>query len=202
MALIMPLVCALWVVLNAPPPSTTPPPPPATPPAAPPAKAPDEQELADNPEYASWARFKPGTQIGSTTVRGVDRTVFARGSSKLLEITPEQAVVELTISTFVDGKEETSPPRQVTIPARVPKARVGPPKFDTSGQEEFTIGDRTIKATWYRSEVKNPRGEVVLIRQRWESDDVPGRIVKTLTQTMGARAVISETQLTILQPAP
>src|SRR5262249_13962223 len=72
-----------------------------------------DREKIENPQYKSWAGFKPGTTVVHRTVTkatGADGETVTTSTYKLIELTPDKAVVEVQNSTRrYDGHEANNP---------------------------------------------------------------------------------------------
>jgi hypothetical protein len=80
------------------------------------------EEQVENPAYKSWKAQKPGTTVtleSSSAVAG--QTFKVEISQKLVEVTPEEATVEVATKINVPGAPP-QPARTVTIPAKVDKS--------------------------------------------------------------------------------
>lgn len=155
-----------------------------------------------NPEFASWAKFKPGTSITLKTASrlgelGKDATV----TMTLVEVGADKLVTEIAFAGKLYGIEFAAE----SVKRDVPKVVAGGGKKDADprrpdgtfeeGTETLTIAGNKIKATWYKfkSEADGAKTEGTV----WVSDDVPVPVVKqTITTTSGKFKTTHTTELT------
>ncbi len=150
-------------------------------------------EQIDNPQYAQWAKFKVGAfvTLKSTTDMGEFKTETEM-TTKLISLTAEMAVTELTGSTIAMGNKVEMPPQKTEIPARMekpempegvtPEAEAPKPKT-SEGEEEVTVGDQTLKCKWYETVVEEGANKTV--SKTWMCEAVPGSVVKSETTVEG-----------------
>lgn len=146
------------------------------------------QEMVDNPTYQSWAKFKPGTTVSLSSDSNMGGVAMKMDMTyKLVELTPEKAVVEMTMkmpqgdnTTKMDimAKVKKEDVRDVTMP---PNA-----KGDAKAlpDEDVKIGDKT-----YKCKVVEFTGEnegMKTAGKSWSCADMPGQIVKMETKMSGA----------------
>ena len=158
-------------------PAPTPEPPPA--PAVP-------AESIPNPQYASWAAFKPGTRVvvrSTTTTDGNDAKTVTTTTSTLVELTADAVAVQTqTKSRRYDGHEEDNPPSVHRLPKELPvPAGAGKKPPAEAGEETITVSGKAYRATWIKGKDRNEAGEVFV--QTWTADAVPGRLVKSVSRT-------------------
>lgn len=158
---------------------------------APPPTA-ETREQVVNPAYQRWAGFKPGTTVTYRAVTGADGekgVTTTTTTYKLVELTDERAVVEMTATTKrYDGLETTNPPdrlinpRLVSLPPGASKGDLGkPPGAAEQGEAVVESGGRPYRARWQKSKASNEAGEVFVTA--WTSDEVPSGLVKSVTHT-------------------
>jgi len=149
-------------------------------------------EQVANPAYEAWSKFKVGTtvKLASETVAGTN-TIKNTTTTKLLEITPDKAVVETTISMNMSGRVMDMPPQKQDIKAQIEKpsaatAAEAEKAKSATGEEDVKIGDKTYKTKW--TEVNIVHNGVMVHLRTWMSDQVPGGVVKMTSNTEGANA--------------
>jgi hypothetical protein len=149
------------------------------------------QELVDNPQYASWAKHKPGTSVTmkmSQEMGGQSRDMELKQTLK--EVKPDEVTVELQMTAM----GQSMPPTPLKIKSKVPpdEAKYGqlPPgaKADIKemGNESVTVAGQT-----YNCKVSEVTGEAEGMKSAgklWRSDEVPGEVVKMEMNTEGANA--------------
>lgn len=158
----------------------------------------------ENPEYKSWAAVKAGT----TVVR--HQVVTTAGNkqemdltSKLVELTPEQAVVEDAVAMTLNGQKMNLPGNKRTIPAKSPApagptSKPGDPKASIKeAQDKVDVGGKAYQCKVIETASAHPQGGEVKSKI-WTCPDVPGGIVKMETEMTGpVKAVTSLTLVSI-----
>jgi hypothetical protein len=135
---------------------------------------------ADNPDYKAWAGFKEGSWVKRKTT-SLSR---AHGKSelettfKLLQLTPEKAVIEISCDVLSKGKRESQPVRRQEIAAKAPPpfkfAGSAAPKPKTQeGEEELKIAERTVPCRWVLESWAGGS------RKTWQSSEIPGGLAKS-----------------------
>lgn len=171
-------------------------------PAAPPSKA-GAGEMIDNPEYANWAQFKVGSfaTVKHTSLMGEHKSV-SLNTQTLKSVAKDKIVVEMRIE--IEGLKQQIPPQTREIPAKIAKA--AEPKTPTTqpkdmpdvkakeGDEVIEIDGRKIKTHWIES--RTNMGEMITQSKVWNSEDVPGMIVKLTARTEGVIQSTTESVLT------
>lgn len=151
-----------------------------------PAATPTPTETIPNPQYASWAKFKPGTRVvvrSTTSTDGHEGKTTTTTTSTLVEVTPADVAVETqTKSRRYDGHEEDNPPSVHRLPKElaVPVGAAEKKSAD-AGEETVTVGGKEYRAAWHKGKDRNEAGEVSV--QTWTSDAVPGRFLKSVART-------------------
>src|SRR5688572_485774 len=147
------------------------------------------QELVENPQYASWAKHKPGTTITmkmSQAMGGQNRDMELKQTLK--EVTPNEVTLELQMSAM--GQSMPAQPLKIKSKVSPQEAKYGqlPPgaKADIKelGNESVTVGGQT-----YDCKVSEVTGEAEGTKSSgklWRSDAVPGEVVKMEMTSEGA----------------
>jgi hypothetical protein len=163
------------------------------------------QETVDNPEFASWSKFKPGTSITvkSTTV-AAGMTSEATMTITLVEVGTDKVVLETSGVTKAMGMEFKLPaskresPKTITLPKDVKK----PPAPGAKPEGTYEDGTETVKAAgtefktkWYKT--KTEADGVTTEGKIWISDDVPTTVVKMESKSSGAAT--AETKFELLE---
>ncbi len=172
-------------------------------------------DMAENPAYRHWAKFKPGAYVMFTSAieqRGGDAdgariaNVKMTMTRKLIDLTAETATVEVEVTTVVAGRTMNPPARRTEIPARIEASKVknganwfqdmGRGEVQVSdvqeGDEEITVLDKKLKCHWVSATIK--QASMTSKTKMWISDAVPGGLVKTqmtgeqLSRTMAVTA--------------
>ncbi len=161
------------------------------------------QEKVENPMYATWAKFKPGTSVThKSTTSGAMFTAESTITTKLVEVTADKVVVEVTITSKAAGKEFQLPAmkqdyaKMVELPKGAKKEDFGkkPEGAVKEGTETLKIAGHEIKTKWYEIEVKKDGMEAK--SKMWMSDDVPGSLVKMESKVAAPIAAETKMELT------
>lgn len=161
--------------------------------------APARAEKIDNPEYASWKSFKVGAAV---TIEHVSKMAGAETrmvtTKTLKELTDKKAVVRSQTTLYVMGNEMKQPAQDEEIPAQldIPGMPAGTPNPDVEmekGEETLTVGGKQVDCTWVKTTMKAAGSTVVA--KLWNSDAVPGGMVKMESTSSGA--VSSVTTMTV-----
>lgn len=163
------------------------------------------QEKVENPMYTNWAKHKPGTSTTlKSTSSGAMFTAESLITTKLLEVTADKVVVEMTVTSKTNGMEFKAPPmkQEFTKTVELPKGAkketfaTGKPEGTTKeGTETVKVGGVDVKTKWYEYEVKANGSEVKA--KMWMSDDVPGSMVKM--ESKATAPVAAETKMELIE---
>lgn len=137
----------------------------------------------DNPEFANWSKFKPGTtaKLKVTSEFGGNKTA-ATVTTKLVEVKGDKLVLEMESETEVMGKPLKVPAQKRDVAKTIevkegqPKPSLKPEGTTDEGTETVKVGGAEVKTKWYKFKTKTPMGEVS--GQVWTSEEVPGMVVK------------------------
>jgi hypothetical protein len=170
-------------------------------------QAADKGEMVVNPFYKYWANCKPGstvTLLEKTALGGADKETVPDGidrkevTSKLLSVTPEQVVVEVTVTEhdFL-GAIQAAPTKKI-YPAKIKKSHlqaglhgVDPKK----GEDTLEVLGEKLKCTTLSGTEKKEGSEVT--HEVWLSDKVPGGIVKHTRTTKQDGKLVADTTITV-----
>jgi hypothetical protein len=153
------------------------------------------QETVENPEFAAWNKFKPGTSLTvkvTTTAGGINTEVLM--TNTLVQTGADKLVLETSATTKAGGNEFKQPamkrdvPKTVTIPAGVKKEDLPapgkkPPGTVEEGTETLKVAGAEYKTKWYR--VKHSANGTEIEGKTWMSDDLPGMVAKSETTVKG-----------------
>lgn len=146
-------------------------------------------EKIKNPEYENWAKFKAGAMSkveGSTVAAGNESKQTI--TSKLVEITPDKAVVETVVEIEAMGNKMAMPAQKREVPAMIEKpANVsadGMPAGAKTGEETVDVAGKTLKAKVV--EFESDANGMKVHSKTWTCADVPGGLVKSESHSTGA----------------
>ncbi len=148
-------------------------------------------EQVENPMYKNWAKFPKGTSVVYKSVNEfAGQKSEGTMTTKLLEVSDEKVVVEMTIVTKIAGMEIKAPgskqeyKKMMDLPAGTKKEDLGKiPGTVKEGTENVKVAGKEYKSKWYQTETKV--GENTVAGQSWVSEEVPGSIVKFTSKTTG-----------------
>jgi hypothetical protein len=136
----------------------------------------------DNPQYASWAKHKPGTKVTLQTATNAQGMSMTQDMTEtLMQVTPEKAVVEFTMSMDMGGTKHDMT-RQHDVPAKVEKGHENLPSDMTGtskviGQETVDVGGKKYDCKVVEFTGEGQRGKAS--GKIWVTEQVPGGMVKT-----------------------
>lgn len=170
------------------------------------ALAPARAEEVDHPLYKSWARHKVGTQITTRTVSGIKgHEVETMTRQTLVELTDEKAVVQVAVTGSTAGTQGRSEPQDYEYKRKFPllpgmkKEDIGKPSGRiASGEEPITVAGKPYKAQWYDSTAQTEAGPSS--SRTWMSDEVPGKLLKSVLRVPSAGKVTTIELIEIKSP--
>ena len=113
---------------------------------------------------------------------------------------PKHVVVQMTIFEHGPGSVTEHAPVKITFPATAEKAQVlgGREEIEkfTEGEEEVKVIDKTVKAHFV--DIVDIDGDETVERKIWESNEIPGGIVKEVKKTKKGKKVVAETIIQVL----
>jgi len=151
-----------------------------------------EADEVESPIYRSWANFKVGTTITLRSVTGAkDREVQTTTTQRLTESNNERVVLEVVVTSDSTGQKVENRPQTYVYKRMFPlfpgvkKEDIGkPPGSQDQGEETIELGGKKYKAQWYGSKGQTEAGPS--ISKTWMSDEVPGKLLKSITRVPAA----------------
>lgn len=148
-------------------------------------------EQIDNPEYKHWSQFKAGTwaTLKSVTEAAGNKTAMEQ-THKLVEVTGEKCVIETSMKMEVAGQTIQQPAMKRDVPAKIEKGQ--PVKTEgkdapkpKEGEETISVAGKSLKCKTVEVEfdVQGQKGT----SKSWTSDEVPGMVVKSSTNSAAAK---------------
>jgi hypothetical protein len=162
-----------------------------------------------NPQYASWAKFKPGTriaQISSSTTNGV-RT-DTKITWELLKVADTKLTLQGSQEVTFNGKALPNlPPTKFEVKKMVesnPKSGPIPINEVTEGVDRTVTDegkqDVTIDGKSYSCQVElvttKFSGDITTYRS-WKSEEIPGGLFKAETKSNGSDLVLETLKIEI-----
>ncbi len=111
----------------------------------------------------SWVKYR---MTGSQS--GLDVIV----TEKLLELTPEKAVVETTMKSSAPGQAPDSPPIKQDVKAKDSRAET----IVGEKEEDVTVTGKTLKCRAVEYEAETPRDKIT--GKAWMTKEIPGGMAK------------------------
>ncbi len=167
---------------------------------------PKPDDLVNNPMFAYWSSFNPGTAVtqGETVTLSDGTRLKMVTTYKLLEKTRDKVVIEGTLTQSNPAHGAVSSQKTVTLatfPAKVKKREVDTPESEmeslTEGKEQIEVKGRKVEADWVEAVIKS--GDEVVTEKVWIVKEIPGGLIKqTLVKKKGEK-VISESVLELVE---
>lgn len=157
------------------------------------------EDQVENPQYASWYKFKPGTMIAvQDTQASKVRTIIIVREISLVSVDKDKLVLQTATWTSVNGNKTYTLPYRTDVPRLIPKSEdpsrglpVGKSEGNVEeGTKTLTISGVEFKTKWYRNVDKFANKDYE--SQFWVSDEMPGKVVKSeVTDPGGGGAKVS-----------
>jgi len=166
---------------------------------------PGPDEMVDNPPFANWAQFKPGTTVMQKEVVSMSdgRKLEQLITYKLVQKSKDRVVIESTINEKTAGSTESIRALN-TYPARVKMRDVstetGPDVSVTEGKEEMTVKGRKLAVEWVEAVTRN--GDDVWTEKMWTAREIPGGIVKQTVVHKRGDKLLTESVLEMIDFKP
>ncbi len=148
-------------------------------------------EMVSNPEYENWSRFKPGamSKLEANSVAN-GQTMKSVMTNKLLEVTPEKAVVESSAVMEMMGQTMQGPSMKREVPAKIdqnqlPKTPTGETADPKTSKTEETVTAAGKEYKCKVTETVHENNGTKAIAKAWMCDEVPGGLVKSEIKTTG-----------------
>jgi hypothetical protein len=113
---------------------------------------------------------------------------------KLVELTPDKAVIESIVVSDITGQRVANPPqtseirRAFFLVAGVKPEDVGKPeKAIAHGEDPLQLAGRVFKAQWFDVKGRTESGESLV--RIWMSDEAPGKLLRSVTRFSDADKV-------------
>jgi hypothetical protein len=155
-------------------------------------------QTVDNPLYKEWAVWREGATVvikQESSFGGMAASVAVQ-TTVLKKLNADKAVLETTSVIEAGGQKVTNGPFPMDLPARYPKfdykappedkAAEKPKYKETKGRETLTISGKKVDCEWVQYEFE---GGTTM--KTWSSDQIPGRMVKTVTTDPNTKTVSS-----------
>jgi hypothetical protein len=128
-----------------------------------------------NPRYELWADCKPESWVKVRMVmKSPQGEMTSESVTKLLEVTPEKAVVETNAKMKLGEREMTMPPKKEDVTkAPDPKNTIKP---SDKGEEEVTVAGKTFKCKIW--EMEQEQGGQKIKGRIWITKEIPGGMAK------------------------
>lgn len=172
---------------------------------APPAAA----EEVDHPAYLSWSRHPVGTAIVMRSrSTSPARTLTTTTTTTLHELKPDEAVLRVVRESDATEGLIRSPVETRRLFRRFPlfgaakKEDVGRPVGAIDrGEETIAVAGREYRAVWFDTKGKGDGG-LEWTTRTWMSDEVPDRLLKSVTRFPAADTTVTVEMIDLRPPAP
>ena len=141
---------------------------------------PGPDEMIDNPPFANWAQFKPGTTVMQKEVVSMPdgRKLVQMITYRLVKKNKALVVVESMVKDEMAGATDSI--RTVnSYPARVKMRDVSTDAGDasvTEGKEEMAVKGKKLTVEWVEAVTRS--GDDLWTEKMWTAKEIPGGIVK------------------------
>jgi len=166
----------------------------------------DEKETAENPYYKHWSRSKVGASV---ELKETTKSPGAKGepgdedvkliTHKLIELTPEKAVVETVVTEGeIFGFVQSAPTRHI-YPARMSKDVLEELLRESGAKgtpSTVKVGNKELKAVLLTGTMK--KGEDDIEFKIWLTEEVPGAIARRVRTTKQKGELIAETTVEVV----
>ncbi|WP_165226689.1 hypothetical protein [Aquisphaera insulae] len=151
--------------------------------------APAVAENVDHPAYRSWSKHPVGTTIVvRSRTEGKVRTLTTTTTSTLQAIKPDQVTLDVVRESDATDSLIKSPPetqsifRVFPLLGKTKKEDVGKPTDAIEkGEETLKVSGKEYRTVWYDTKGKG-EGGLGWTTRVWLSEEVPGRLVKSVTR--------------------
>jgi hypothetical protein len=144
-------------------------------------------ELTDNPEFLSWAKYGIGTQVTyENTTESQGTTQQSVLTYTLTEKNDDSITYQIQAKTTIDGQDTEIPTEQQSVSSKIPSniptrpSQIPGVKIIEEKEEAVSVGDRTLNTSVTKFETQGGEEPHTFssITTLWESDEVPGRVVR------------------------
>ena len=167
---------------------------------------PQPTDVVNNPPYAHWSAFKPGTSVTQREVVTLANgtTLEQTITTKLVSRDKNKAVIETTMteggaSGASTGMAEATK-TVTTFPAKVKMSQVDTPAEAsvavTEGAEEVDVKGKKVSTEWVQAVTHN--GDEVITEKVWTARDIPGGLIKRTVTRKKGDTVVSDSTLELV----
>jgi len=166
-----------------------------------------QSEGVESPIYRSWSKHKVGTVVvvrEVTEARNGGRVTTTHRRT-LRELDESRAVVEEVIETDSSGEAVKGEAQEHTIRRAFPllpgvkKEEVGRPRGALGkGEEKLDAAGKTYETRWYDTKGQTEAGPSKT--RSWYSDEVPGLLVKAVTEVPAAHKTTTLNVIEVQSP--
>ena len=155
-------------------------------------------EEVDHPSYTSWVGQPIGTVIKERSETDTHGHILTTTTTTTLkEMKPDKAIFTVQRVSNATGSEVESAPEPYELIRKFPlfpgvkRENIGKPTDAVAtGAETLELAGRTIPAVWFDTKTKGDGGLDVITRT-WMADNVPGRLLKSVTRIPKAKTIIT-----------
>jgi hypothetical protein len=159
-------------------------------------------EQVDNPQYASWAKHKPGTSVTmhhETTAMGM--AMIQQTVQTLADVTPDKVTIELTVTMEMAGQKHDMKQKR-DIPAKVEKGQEYLPPGYKGTVKELPSEPVEIAGKSYDCKVFEFSGESDKGKANgkvWRNTGIPGDVAKMDMTVQGQQQATIKMTVTAIE---
>lgn len=154
------------------------------------------QEEVENPIFKNWNRFPVGSKVTYSSVTESEESETKQELIYTLkEKTKERVVIGRQVVFILPDGTRNEIPEMTSQNARTYRLAPGfkrpdpdnPPGLMDKGEEVVELVGRKIKTEWFKSKMRVEAGD--MFTRSWSSVDVPGGLVKSISETPATKSV-------------
>ncbi len=145
-------------------------------------------EDVENPAYTNWAMFPVNTSIIMKTLATTKEGVIENQTIKTMIKKDEKQIIIMSVTVFdIKGKKQKNDPIEMVIRRGFPllpgvdRTQIGRPQgIKEKGEEIIDLLGKKYKTEWYVTQSNTDEG--LLQSKVWISKDIPGQVIKSLSE--------------------
>jgi hypothetical protein len=152
---------------------------------------PAPKKKIDNPQYADWSRFKVGAFVEATIESDSSGSKStAKMTTKMVELTAEKLVLEVTTVSKMAGQEFAMPAQKIEVPKILEIPDIKLPETKPEDTPKVTEGSETIEVAGKKVACKTieSTGDMMGMKhwsKTWYTNEIPGGWAKQETKSEG-----------------
>lgn len=154
------------------------------------------QEEVENPIFKNWSRFPVGSKVTYSSVTESEESETKQELIYTLkEKTKDRVVIGRQVVFLLPDGSRNEIPEMTSQNARTYRLAPGfkrpdpdnPPGLMEKGEERVELAGRKIKTEWFKAKMRVEAGD--MFTRSWSSADVPGGLVKSISETPATKSV-------------